>query len=109
MPNNYSALNVYDLKEVCENCLCKYKQYSMTWNNKTVKCVVNDNRSVVFYTKHGQPMRLLYKDIKRVELRPCMKLVFILHNSEIVVSGFKRKSMFNHLKRCLENQLLVIG
>ena len=108
MSGRYSALDVYDVKEICETCLSNYKQFHMKWNGHKVKCVVNDSRSVVFYSKMGAPMRLLYKDIKRIEMRSWMKLVFIIHNREIVISGFRRKSMFNHLKKCLNNQMLVV-
>ena len=108
MPGRYSALAIYDIKEVCETCLSNYKQFNMKWNGNKVKCIVNDSRSVVFYSKNGTSMRLLYKDIQRIELRGWFKLVFVLSNNEIVISGFRRKSMFNHLKNCLNNQMLVV-
>ena len=108
MPGRYSALAVYDVKEICESCLSNYKQFDMKWNGKKVMCIVNDSRSVVFYSKNGTSMRLLYKDIQRIEMRCWFKLVFVLSNREIVISGFRRKSMFNHLKKCLINQMLVV-
>lgn len=108
MPSRYSALAVYHVKEICETCLSNYRQFHMKWNGHKIKCIVNDSRSVVFYPKNGSTMRLLYKDIKRIELRSWFKLVFVLSNREIVISGFRRKSMFNHLKKCLQNQMLII-
>lgn len=109
MRPRYSALSVYDMKEVCESCLSNYKQFKMKYNKTKVKCIVNDSRSVVFYTRTGLPVRLLYQDIKRIEMRSWMKLVFVLSNREIVISGFRRKSMFNHLKKCMQNQMIVVG
>lgn len=108
MPGGYSALAIYDIKEICETCLSNYRQFHMKWNGKKVMCIVNDSRSVVFYPKNGSPMRLLYKDIQRIELRGWFKMVFVLSNREIVISGFRRKSMFKHLKECLNNQMLVV-
>ena len=108
MPGRYASLAIYDVKEICETCLSNYRQFHMKGNGHKIKCIVNDSRSVVFYPKNGATMRLLYADIKRIELRGWFKLVFVLSNREIVVSGFRRKSMFKHLKKCLNNQMLVV-
>ena len=108
MPDNYSILSVYDVKEVCSNCLFNYKVYNMTLNNQKIKVVVNDSQSVVFYCNRGKTIRLLYKDIQQIELRSCWKVAFILRDSDMIVSGFRCKSMFKQLKQCLKNQLLVI-
>lgn len=108
MSPTYSPLSMYEKTVICETCLTEYKQYNMKWNNYKIKCIVNDSRNVVLYTKMTAPLRIPYKDIKRIELRKCMKLAFVLTNKEILISGFRRKSVFNHLKRCLLNQVLVI-
>lgn len=105
MPRGYDPLPQYPVKTVCEACLTPYKIYNMKWNKKHIKCIVNDTRSIVFYIKDGQPVRLLYKDIKRIEMRRWMKIVLVLHNKEIVLSGYRRKSMFNHIKQCFIEQI----
>lgn len=103
----YSALSLHDVKEVCETCMTRYKVYNMSWNKNKIKVVVNDARSVVFYMKSGQALRLLYKDIMRVELRSCRKIAFVLSDKDIVISGFRSKSMFKQLRESLNNQLIV--
>ena len=51
--------------------------YNLKWNNKKVRCVLNDNRSIVISAKNSQPIRYYYRNIKRIEKRPWMKLVLI--------------------------------
>lgn len=106
MPRGYDPLPPYEIKTVCEACLTRYRVYHMKWNKQKLKCIVNDNRSVVFYTENGQPVRLLYKDIKRIEFRRWMKIAIILNDKEMVLHGWRSKSLFNHLKRCFTNQMI---
>lgn len=106
MPRYYDPLPQCPVKTKCEACLSPYKMYNMKWNKQKLKCVVNDTRSVIFYVNNGQPVRLLYSDIKRIEMRRWMKIVIVLHNKEIILSGYRRKSMFYHLKQCFVDQLI---
>jgi len=107
MSHGYDPLPSCEMKTTCEACLSRYPVYNMKWNKQKLKCIVNDTRSVVFYTKCGQPVRLLYKDIKRIEMRRWMKMVIVLHDKEIILCGWRSKSMFYHLKRCFTNQMIV--
>jgi hypothetical protein len=105
----YRQLAAYDIevKEICDSCLTHYKTYSMTMNNQKYKCIVNDNRNIVLISASGIPIRLPYKKIKRLEKRGWFSLVFVLSDKEILITGFRRNTMFNHIKTCFTNQLLV--
>ena len=108
MTNQYQPINNYESCDYCDKCLCKYKKYNLKWNNKSFKCVLNDNRSIVLYGKHSQPVRFNYRNIKRIEMRKWMKIVLIMdHDQEIVFKGWRRKSVFNALKNYFTLQMIV--
>ena len=102
---NFESCNICNY---CEKCLASYPVYKLKWQNKNVKCVLNDNRSIVVYPKFSEPIRYAYRNIKRIEMRPWMKLVLILdEDKEIEFRGWRRKSAFYAIKNYFTRQLLV--
>lgn len=109
MPNNgYSRLYEVENNHICEQCLTKLPAYSIKWNNKTFKCVPNNCRAVTLYSKTSAPVNFYYRDIKRIEMRSWMKTVLVLADREIILSGFRRKSIFNIIRDCFSRQLLCV-
>jgi hypothetical protein len=109
MPNNnYRRLNEVENIHICEECLTKLPVYSIKWNNKKFKCITNDGRGVTLYSNTSAPVTFYYRDIKRVELRRWMKTVLVLSEREIVLSGYRRKSIFNSLKQYFKRQMLCV-
>ena len=109
MPNHgYSRLYELESNHICEECLIKLTSYSIKWNNKTFKCIPNNCRAVTLYSKTSPPINFNYSDIKRIEMRPWMKTVLVLADSEIILSGFRRKSIFKVIKDCFTRQLLYV-
>ncbi|MGI9554903.1 MAG: hypothetical protein ACR2M6_02910 [Vampirovibrionia bacterium] len=109
MPNNgYSRLYELESNHICEECLTKLPAYSIKWNNKTFKCIPNNCRAVTLYSKKSAPVSFNYRDIKSIELRSWMKTVLVLADREIILSGFRRKSIFNVIRGCFTRQLLYV-
>ena len=108
MPAKYQPITNYDGNDICEQCLAAFPVYTLKWKNKKVDCVLNDNRSIVIYSKNSAPVRYYYRNIKRIEKRSWMKLVLIMdEDEEVVFRGWQRKSAFNALKKYFIRQLLV--
>lgn len=97
---SYIPLSTYYQHPQCDFCFTPYKFYNVKWNKNKLKCVLNDNRCVIFYSNDKPPLRILYTDIKRIEKRRWFKMAFILKENEIVIRSFKRNTMFNQLKKC---------
>lgn len=108
MSARYQPITNYDSCDYCDKCLSAFPVYKLKWKNKKVRCVLNDNRSVVLYSKNSQPVRYYYRNIKRIEKRPRMKLILLLgENEEVELRGWQRKSAFNALKNYFTQQILV--
>lgn len=96
---SYVRLPSYYEHPQCDYCFTPFKFYNVKWNKQKLRCVLNDNRSVIFYSNDKPPLKILYSDIKRIEKRGWMKMAFVLKENEIVIKCFKKNTMFNHLKR----------
>ena len=108
MSVKYQPLSNFTSCDYCDNCLAAFPIYNLKWNNKKVRCVLNDNRSIVISPKNSQPIRYYYRNIKRIEKRSWMKLVLIMdHDQEVEFRGWHRRSAFNALKKYFTRQLLV--
>ena len=105
--NNYQLLPCSEIKKTCQACLSLYKVYEMKFNKLDVKCVINDNRSVVIYFNNGRTMTIPYTHIKSIESRKYFNTTIVLANSKIIVTGWKSKSLFRHLRQCLINQMNI--
>lgn len=105
--NNYQRLENNIITNCCDHCLTKYEIYNFKWNKVPVKCILNDARGVVLYPKNSNFVRFNYKNIKRIEMRPCMKLILVLDDSEVVLKGFRRKTAFYKLRDYFQRQLLT--
>ena len=101
---SYIRLPTYCEHSQCDYCFTPYKLYNVKWNKNKLRCVLNDNRSVIFYSNDKPPLRILYSDIKRIEKRGWMKMAFILKQNEIVIKSFRKNTMFNQLKKYFISQ-----
>lgn len=104
---SYQQLPTTEVGRICEYCLGDMTMYNIKWNGKKFRCVLNDNRSVVLCSNTGAPVRFYYREIKRVELRRWFKVVLVLENREVILSGYRRKSIFNAMKKYFMRQLQV--
>lgn len=103
--NNYQLLPSSEIKKTCQACLSPYKVYKMKYNKLYVSCVINDSHSVVIYFNNGRTMTIPYTHIKSIETRKYFNTAIVLANSKIILTGWKSKSLFRHLKQCLINQM----
>ena len=101
----YYPLPTTNSMQICNQCLGEMSMYNINWNGTKFRCVLNDNRSVVLYSNTGPPFRFYYRDIKRIELRLWFKVVLVLENREIILSGYRRKSIFNALNKYFIRQV----
>ena len=107
MARGYELLENYESNYcVCDKCLEKLTTYTLKWNGKKFKCILNDNRKVVLTSPTSQPIIFHYRDIRCIEMRRWMKIVLVMKDREIVLSGFRRKSAFYKLKSYFSRQLL---
>ena len=108
MSARYQPITNYESCNYCDKCLCAFPVYKLKWKNRKVDCVLNENRSVVLYSKNSQPVRYYYRNIKRIEKRSWMKLILVLdENKEVELRGWHRNSAFSALKKYFTRQLLV--